>query len=249
VEIDEDLAEILGAHIGDGCISRTQRYAEYYLGGDITEEREYHDKWIGPLFNRKIAIPLLNKKVNYKAHPKVGIYGFHIFDERLVKFFEDLGIRSGSKINIRIPNKIMLNKNLLTRFLRGLFDTDGNIYFDKNRSAKSPKNDRPVIKLGTVSKYLANDVFESLKSLGLHPRMKKPYQGKRDKNLVYTVLLYRMADVKYYIKEISFKNNKHMTKWQVYTKFGVCPPKTNLSQRKAMLLNPKLFNQYKMNYN
>lgn len=249
MEIDGDLAELLGAHIGDGCISRTSRYAEYYLGEDITEEKEYHDNWIGPLFNKKIAIPVLNKEVNYKLHPKVGIYGFHIFDERLVTYFEGLGIKAGSKINIRIPKKIISDKKLLIRFLRGLFDTDGNIYFDKNRSAKYPKNDRPIIKLGTVSKNLAFDVFESLKSLGMHPRMKKPYQGKRDKNIVYTVLIYRIGDIRNYIKGIGFKNNKHMTKWLIYDKFGSCPSKTNLSQRKSLLTNPKLFNQHKINYN
>ena len=66
MKIDEELAELFGIHIGDGCISENPRYSEYYLGGDLTEEKEYHDNWVGPLFNKKIMIPLFNKNVTYK---------------------------------------------------------------------------------------------------------------------------------------------------------------------------------------
>ncbi|MBX4196698.1 hypothetical protein KW805_03860 [Candidatus Pacearchaeota archaeon] len=243
MKIDGDLAEILGMHIGDGCISRTKRYAEYYLGGDLIEEREYHDRWVAPLFNKKVSIPVLNKKVNYKEHPKVGIYGFHIFDERIVKFFESLGIKSGTKINVEIPIQILKKMSLSKRFLRGLFDTDGNIYFDKNRSAKKRFNNRPVIKLGSVSSKLIFQVFNLLISMEYHPRIKKPYKGKRDLNEVHTVLLYRIDDVDKFVEEIGFKNPKHYTKWLIYKKFGFCHPKTTVKQRKEMLENPNIFNR------
>ena len=73
MKIDGDMAELMGIHIGDGCISVNARYSEYYLGGDITEEVEYHDKWVSKLFNKKVMFPLYGKKVTYKFHPKVGI--------------------------------------------------------------------------------------------------------------------------------------------------------------------------------
>ena len=143
MKIDEELAELLGIHIGDGCISETKRYSEYYLGGDLIEEKEYHDNWVGPLFNKKIMNPLFGKDVTYKEHPKVGIYGFHIFNKDLVNFFKNLGIKAGSKINCGIPKSITKDKVLLKRFLRGLFDTDGSLYFNKNYSAKNPINNYP----------------------------------------------------------------------------------------------------------
>ena len=238
MKIDGEMAELMGIHIGDGCISENDRYSEYYLGGDLIEEREYHDNWVGPLFNKKIMYPLFNKNVNYKEHPKVGIYGFHIFNKKLVNFFnKELGIKSGPKINIGIPKKILSDNKLLKRFIRGLFDTDGNLYFDKNYSCKNPKNNHPIIKLGTVSERLVIDVFNSLKSFGLNPRMKRPYRGKRDKNIVYTVLLYRKSDIKFFIEHIGFKNPKHSTKWQVFEKFGYCPSKIKIKERKQMILN------------
>ena len=236
MKIDEDLAELFGIHIGDGCISENNRYSEYYLGGDLIEEREYHDNWVGPLFNKKIMNPLFGKNVNYKEHPKIGIYGFHIFDKKLVDFFRDFDICIGSKINVGIPRIILNDKKLLKRFIRGLFDTDGTIYFEKSYTSKHLKNNHPIIKLGTVSKNLAEDVYKSLKIFGLNPKMKNPYKGKKDKNIVHSVILYRKNDIYYFINEIGFKNPKHYTKWQVYKKFGFCPPKTTLKQRKDMLL-------------
>ncbi|MBU3906639.1 MAG: hypothetical protein KKA64_00115 [Nanoarchaeota archaeon] len=231
MKIDGDLSEIIGIHIGDGCISQNKRYSEYYLGGDLTEEKEYHNQWVGPLFNKKIMIPLFGKKVNYKEHPKVGIYGFYIFDKKLTKFFEQFGIFPGHKIDIRIPKLILNNKKLSLRFLRGLFDTDGCLYFDRNRSCKNPINNVPTIKLGTVSKGLVKDVFVLLKSLGLHPIMKKPYKGKKDKNPVYTVLIYRRSDIRYFIDNIGFKNPKHYTKWLIFKKLGYCKSRTKLKER------------------
>jgi|TARA_B100001971_G_C18244060_1_gene572953 intein/homing endonuclease len=238
-KIDGDLAELIGIHIGDGCISVNSRYSEYYLGGDLNEEKEYHDNWVGPLFNKKIMNPLFGKDVIYKEHPKVGVYGFYIFNKELVDFFKKLGIVSGSKINMGIPKKILLDKYLLKRFLRGLFDTDGSIYFDKNHSAKVPINNYPRIKLDTVSKVLIRDTFNSFKKMGLHPRIRKPYRGKRNKNTVYSVVLYRKSDISFFINEIEFKNPKHYTKWQVFMNLGYCPSYTTLVERRQIIGNSK----------
>jgi len=240
MKINGDMAELMGIHIGDGCISVNARYSEYYLGGDITEEVEYHDKWVSKLFNKKVMFPLYGKKVTYKFHPKVGIYGFHIFDKKIVNFFNKLGIKSGPKTNVEIPKIIFSDKNLTKRFLRGLLDTDGNIYFDKNRTSKNPINNCPVIQLGTVSEILCNQIFDVMFNLGFHPRKKKPHQGKRDKNFVHTILLYRRGDIRKYINEIGFKNPKHYTKWLVFKKLGLCPPNTKLKQRQEMLKQKSL---------
>ncbi len=241
MKIDEDLAEILGMHIGDGCISVTKRYSEYYLGGDLKEEKEYHDEWVKPLFNKKIMIPFFNKEVNYKEHPKVGIYGFHIFNKEVVKFFEKLGVPAGKKTNIKAPLQIINNQKLHKRFIRGLFDTDGNIYFDKNRSAKNPINNVPNIKLDNISKPLIDQVHKMISNLGLHPRLKKPYQGKGNRHKIHSILIYRKGDIKYFIEEIGFKNSKHHTRWLVYKKQGFLQPRTTLEERKKILSSKKIY--------
>ena len=235
MKIDGDMAEILGMHIGDGCISVNKRYSMYYLGGDITEEKEYHDLWVSKLLNKKVFFPLGKKAACYKEYPSVGVYGLYVFDKEVVNFFKNFGILSGSKKQQDIPKGILNNKRLMKRFIRGLFDTDGTIYFDKNRSCKNPINNVPIIKLGTTSRRLARSVFKYLKLLGFNPGIKKPYKGKRDKNKVYTIVLYRKKDINDYINKIEFKNPKHKTKWLVFKKQGYLQPKTTLKERKAII--------------
>ena len=233
--INEDLAELLGIHIGDGCISENKRYSMYYVGGDLKEEVEYHDNWVAPLLNKNVMKRLDKPNVKYKKYKSTGIYGLYLFDKEVVEFFKKFGICSGTKINQKIPHPILKNKNLLKRFIRGLFDTDGNIYFDKNRSCKNPINNIPTIKLSNTSQGLINQVYKSLISLGFHPRLKKPYKGKRDKNTVHTILIYRKSDIQNYIDKIGFKNPKHLTKWLVFKKNGLLPPRTTLKHRKTIL--------------
>lgn len=240
MEIDEDLAEVIGMHLGDGCISCNKRYKEAYIGGDLTEEKDYHNNWVSFLYNKKIVIPLTGKKMRYKEYHSTGVYGCYMFDCRIVDFFNSLGIKSGSKINAKIPEEILKHNELAKRFLRGLFDTDGNIYFDRNRSAKYPINNQPRIKMELVSKGLFDQVFTLLIKLGFHPGKVKPYKGKRDKNFRYVLSLYRREDIRRFIGEIGFKNPKHYTKWQVYSKFGYCPPRTSLSDRRKFLKQKSL---------
>jgi hypothetical protein len=82
-----------------------------------------------------------------------------------------------------------------------------------------------------------------LLGLGLHPRLKKPYKGKSNKNKVYTLLIYRRGDVKYFIEEIGFKNSKHHTKWLIFKKLGYCPPRTTLKERRKMLQCKKVYKE------
>ena len=41
-----DIAEFLGWHVGDGCLSITKRHYEYTLTGDITEEYPFYKEVI-----------------------------------------------------------------------------------------------------------------------------------------------------------------------------------------------------------
>ncbi len=224
------IAEALGIHVGDGCISITERYCEYALLGDRLEEREYYDSHVSPIFSK-----ILKRPIVCKEYISNGTYGFHIFNKKVVDFFLGFGLPAGSKLNIDIPNFVKKDQGLLKLFLRGLFDTDGNLYFDKHRQVKNPLNNVPQIKLDSTSKHLVYSVYMALRKFGFHPRLKKPYKGKRDKNYIYSVLLYRKRDTEKYIEEIGFKNQKHITKWKIFRKFGFCLPHTTLILRKKLL--------------
>lgn len=235
--VSPELDEIMGIHIGDGCMSRNKRYSEYYLGGHITEEKEYHDFWIARLYNQHVLEPFFDLRAPYKEHPKLGIYGFHIFNETLVQFFEALGVLVGPKTTIGIPAIVFADTVCCRRFVRGIFDTDGNLYFSKNYSAKHTRHINPVLSAASTSKLLARQVETILPQDGLHPRIQSPLSGKRTKNPYFKLILYRRADISIYrfMKLCGLKNSKHTTKWKYYLAHGHCPPHTTLKQRVAAL--------------
>ena len=233
--ITPELAELIGIHIGDGCLSNNGRYKEVALAGDLLEERIYYENHIVPLFNKIIAKNILGKKIKAKEYPSMGVYGFFIFNDAIFDYYKSLDVTVGSKVQTKIPKKF-LSKKLIKHVLRGIFDTDGNLYFDKNRTAKNPINKIPIIKLSSTSNILIDQVFNELVKLGYHPRKKKPYKGKRDKNHNHILLIYRKRDVIRYIeKDMGFNNPKHQIKWEFFKKYGYYVPRMTTKDRQKLL--------------
>ncbi len=233
--IDAKLAELCGIQIGDGCLSVNSRYHECAISGDIREEREYYENHVIPLFNEKISVPLINKTIIGKEYPKSGVYGFYIFDKRIVDFFVKIGFKTGKKTNVEIPEAILKNKDIHRFFLRGLFDTDGSIFFQKSNSTKNPVHKFPIIKLSSTSKKLVEQLKIMVEDDGYTPLLQKPYKGKRNKHAVHHISIYRRSEVLRWIEEIGFSSSKHLTKILVRRKLGYCPPHTTIEQRKAIL--------------
>jgi len=71
---------------------------------------------------------------------------------------------SKEKQKISIPNWIKNNKTYSKHCLRGLFETDGSVYADRNYK---------MANFVTIIPILANDVLELLSKLGFKPNMQK----------------------------------------------------------------------------
>ena len=71
--------------------------------------------------------------------------------------------------------------------------------------------------------------------MGFTPRVYKPNRQREKENIIYGVVLDTKRDTKKWIKEIGFKSSKHLTKIEVWQKFGFCPAKTKLSQRNEII--------------
>ena len=98
------------------------------------------------------------------------------------------------------------------------------------------------------SDLLIDQVYLLLCDLGFSPRIRKPAKQRKNEHIMFGVVLHRNKDTKRWIKEIGFKNPKHMTKIQLCAKYGFCPPNTTIKQRIGMIkgnLNPLTF--YPMN--
>lgn len=230
-----DHAEIVGIQLGDGCLSRNQRYAEMYIGGDMHEEREYHDTWVKPLYEQTILIPVFGLYMKYVIRDSLGIYGCHLFYEEVVQYFEAMGICVGPKLHASIPAWILARPKYAKRCLRGLFDTDGSVYFAKNYSAKYPMYNYARIQLALTSKTIIDQVEQLLKLFGLSPMRIKAYIGTNGKEPTHRIVVHRKADILWFRKHIGFKNSKHVTKFTYFDLYGCCPAHMTVQQRQEQL--------------
>lgn len=82
---------------------------------------------------RRILIPIVNRElnVNPKLFIKDGGMRFRINNKYLVDWVKSEGIPAGaSKASAKIPKFILDDNRLLIPCIRGIFDTDGSVYFD-----------------------------------------------------------------------------------------------------------------------
>jgi len=239
-----DIAEFLGWHVGDGCLSITKRHYEYTLTGDITEEYPFYKEVIVPSFN-EIFKEKLNKPVALKKYESVGVCGIYVFNKNFATNLQrNFNLPSGKKVNIQIPSLIKTNEQK-EHFIRGLFDTDGSIYFCKSyvkRKKESIYNQFhfiPKLKIATISEILIEQVYNMLLSLGFYPRIQKPVRQRKNEYVMHSVIMDTRKDVNKWTREIGFRSIKHRSKVLIWKKFGFCPPKTTLYER-LKILNGKI---------
>ena len=175
MELNEGLAEFIGAFVGDGCLSKYKRSDR--KKGDIKEivftgawEKDY-------LYYKNIIQPILIKNfnisgtINHRKDDKS--LRFRIFRQPIFLFLLETGFSFGPKSNnVRIPEEIINNNLLHKAFLRGLFNTDGTIYrrYSKKYS-NQPKlySKYKVIQFKSASKELIEQVHLILSNLNLNP--------------------------------------------------------------------------------
>lgn len=234
------MAEFLGWHMGDGCISITSRYSEFVLAGDLTEEVNFYETVVIPTFNQLFG-RVLKSPIKLKRYDSVGVCGIYLFDRSFVSYLQShFNLPAGKKLHIKLSVDLATESEKKS-FLRGVFDTDGSIFFCRsNTRTKKPTfctkfHYKPKIKLAVISKELVSDVYGLLKGLGFSPRMYSPKQQRKTENTMYTLVLDTDKDVIKWIEEIGFKNYKHVTKVKIWKQFGFCPPHTTISDRIKIL--------------
>lgn len=180
-----------------------------------------------PLFGREVGV-VFNKTKNF--------YGLSVESVKIEKHFNGLGIPSGIKRELFIPDWIKNNERYSKRFLRGFLDTDGSISCQRNYSIKNNTYHTQIrIHLSCISKNLMHEIYELLKSFNFKCtiRLKQPH-GYGDKP-TYEVKVAGGIQVNKWFEEIDSKNPKHITKYLMWGKFGFCPPYTKLNERMKML--------------
>lgn len=159
-----EMAYVLGLLITDGCVSKTGVIS---LSMNDRELLEKVKKVMGSAHN-----------ITPSKHQK-GLYYFHFAREKLVEDLCKFGIFPRKSLTVKFPD---VPQDFLTHFIRGVFDGDGSVSFDK-RCSKSP------IRTGfySGSKDFIEKLEENLEKLGLP---KRNISQQKTKNGIYYGIKY-----------------------------------------------------------
>ncbi len=115
----EDIALILGALFGDGCIDRNLSTLSF-----TSSEREMVERF-AEIVRRIFGEILYEIKENRGA--KGGSYLFRTWDRSVIRFFVALGAPVGKKTEIKFgfPEWVLTRPSLFLAFVDGLFSSDG----------------------------------------------------------------------------------------------------------------------------
>ncbi len=177
-------AYIVGLSLGDGNLSNPNGRAVRLR---ITCDKKYpllikHIKSCVELLLPQNKINIVNKKGNC-----IDISTYSNYWSKLLWQW-DKG--SKDKQNVFIPNWIKNNLNLSKECLRGLFQTDGSIYKDRNYL---------MVNFVNTASNLSKDVFKMMMDLGYSPNLQKLKQ--KNGKIKHTIRLTKNAQK--FIKDIN----------------------------------------------
>jgi len=194
LNLNQGLCEFMGAFMGDGF---TNKYNYSYLiqfTGDSRFDMKYYHHIINPIALKYFGLsPRIYKKNNAMV---VNFYSknlYHFLTKRLM-------FPKGKKCyTVKIPEEVLNNySEFLPDLLRGLYDTDGCIFFDK-RKTYLKKYPRVHIKL--VNKPLIKQIYGILDSLNLNPRI--THTG-------YVIQINGRNYTRKFLRKVGFSNFRHL---------------------------------------
>lgn len=238
--INEDLAEETGIHVGDGCMNYYPRQRQNYIKyvGDLEEMNSY-GKHIINLLNKIYNPNHIFISINQK---NTNCYKIVLISKDILEFKRDtLHLPLGKKSKIEVPEIILNSDKLFKSFIRGFFDTDGSLWFEKRHSTYC----YPKFKIENKSKKVILQCAKRLEELGFRISVSLNLKNYIDKKcfITHRLVLCGTNNLKKWNNEIGFKNSKHNTKYLVWKKYGVCPPRTKIIDRLDILKGKKNINE------
>lgn len=228
-----ELAELIGIIIGDGNLYTKDRF-ELTIIGNITEDKEYHEK-VTKLFKKLFNISTKSEEKYFKNGTCRRI---RIKSKAIISFLiKIIGLKSGRKQEVDIPKLIKYSKDkkIIYSFLRGLADTDFSIKF-KTRYNK--KNYYPIIIGNLCDKTLVLQLKDILEGIGFHSHIEN--RTKYDKFVKKTYYSYALnivgrENLTKWMDKIGFNNKRHLIRYSVWKTIGFCPPFTNIKKGEEII--------------
>ena len=204
IKLNKEICEFIGAFIGDGYMGNYGvRKNQFLVGitGDKKLDEDYLKNYLAPLIKRNF--PFTNPNIYYRKDENSLM--LRIYSKKLFHLFLGLGFLPGKKSDkAKIPQPIMENWEYLKYTIRGIFDTDGCIFFDKREVYSKPY---PRITLQMASIPLINQLEHCLS------KKFKLYVNKNNRDSYRNYIeIYGHEQLETFLKEIGFSNERHLNK-------------------------------------
>ncbi len=198
--LNAGLCELIGSIIGDGNIYDKR---PYYV--EITGHPREDLLYFGQL------LEIIKKELSYDAKIKniSGAIRIRINNKTFVNYLKTIGIPSGKGKfkKVRVPDRIIKKSGkYLISCIRGIFDTDGCVFFDKRKTYKNPYI---RITLHMFNGKLLFQISKILNDLGIKNTI------PINEQFLY---INGKDNVKKFLKTIGFHNHRHIKKIN-----SICP--------------------------
>jgi len=198
--LNHELAYFLGLFIGDGF---TNKYRSHYII-QFTGDKRYELSFYKNLISN-YSMNLFNLTPLIQEDKHGNFLRFNLYSKQLFKMItQRFNISAGRKSRtVLIPREILSSnpKNIFA-FLRGLYDAEGCVFFDKRLVYNKPY---VRIELHMCNLLLLKQVYNLLKNFGINSTL-----GTSKDNLRVTIYTEEM--VKKFINKIGFSNPKQLEK-------------------------------------
>jgi len=209
MSINEDLSELIGVFIGDGCLSRWKRRDSYVSAlvftGNLKNDYKYYE------YLRSIIKQYFRIKKSIRKRKNFNAIELKFYDKNIIDFFISLGFRFGKKKDIEIPLDILDNDQLSKACIRGIFNTDGSVYkrYSRRYFSNSYLN-YAVIEIRNNSDILLNQIKYVLENDGFNIN-----KITKDKTGCSTLRINNQDDVERFFREIAITHEYHKYRFLV----------------------------------
>ena len=189
-----ELAEFTGIMLGDGGITNKQATVSLNCFTD-KEYANFVTQLIEKLFGIKPSIYLQEKN---------SVFQIVVSRKKLVSFCQSIGLKIGNKVKqqVDIPDWIKQNKQLKKACIRGLFDTDGCIFYERHR-IKNKTYSYKRLNFTNASLNLINSVYKILTELGFKAKIRNNR----------SVQIEDLEGINTYFEKIGTSNPKHKSRF------------------------------------
>jgi len=243
-KMTEELAEETGIHIGDGMMNiypQTEKPNTFNyvvkVSGNKDDDKVFYDSYLSQLilkvYRRNVKPKLL----------KWNEYGIRFQSKSIVLFkYRIMGLPLGKKLQLSGIPKLIKDSNdrILLACIRGIFDTDFSIIFQKSSSGIY---NFPRIACVMTNKGIILDLLTILKenfSINVRSQFDKKAKSSNGNEIIYHKLIINGSEIEDLLRLVKPKNPHHISRYLVWKSFGSLEPKSTFSQRINKLTAEKI---------